>query len=248
MLDKLIANANRYGWIHTCAAYLGRKSPLLWRLLGPSVTTRYRERWMTQASPRFVNLGCGSHLIEEMLNADIGPRADVYVDISGRLPFAGDSLDGIFCEEVIEHVPYWIGHRYLEDCFRCLKGGARIRLSTPDLDYFLNLLNAEGHREDPFLEREADKMLRLEVGDRAIRDIAMLNSIFYGHDHRFLYDAAALTAMLASVGFEEIRLSSFQDPDSSLAAHDSHALRYAHAEEMSLYIEASKPTLPAPPA
>jgi predicted SAM-dependent methyltransferase len=203
---------------------------------------------MTQASPRIVNLGCGSHLINGMLNADVGPRADVYVDISRRLPFDRDSLDGIFCEEVIEHVPYWIGHRYLEECFRCLKVGASIRLSTPDLDYFLGLLNAGEPREEPFLEGEADKMLRLEVGDRAIRNVAMLNSIFYGHDHRFLYDAAALTAMLANAGFGDISRSSFQDTGSPLAAHDSHARRYAHAEEMSLYIDARKPMPPAPPA
>jgi len=192
-------------------------SPTVWAVVGRGATSRYLDRWLRTAEPRIVNLGGGSNCMTGCLTADVDPRADVYVDITAQLPFPDSSVDAIFCEETIEHVDEKTGLGLLAECFRTLKAGGVIRITTPDLDHFLDRV-VHG---DPGAERE-------------------LNDVFLKHGHKYLYTRGALADALSQQGFTRVRFSSYKDPNSRLGYLDSHADRFMHPPGISMYVEAEK--------
>jgi predicted SAM-dependent methyltransferase len=148
-----------------------------------------------------------------VLTVDVDARADAYVNIMRPLPFPNASLDGIFCEEVIEHIPLDAGRALLRECKRILKPGATLRLATPDLCWFANRLLANPAQP------------------------AEINEIFYSHDHRHLFTPDELERECVTIGFKDPRRSHYRDDASVYGWLDSHAERFRHPPEMSQYLE-----------
>ena len=155
--------------------------------------------------------------MDECLTVDINVRADAYVDVTRPLPLRDESVGAIFCEEVIEHVDLPAGRRLLAECFRILRPGGALRLTTPDLEYF-----ARGVLADP-------------------ADPAEINAIFFDHGHRHLYTRESLIRECQVVGFVDALPSSYRDPNSKLGWLDSHADRFNHPPEISQYLEVARP-------
>ena len=186
-------------------------------LVGKPVTRPRLRRWLRGKGPHILNLAGADILIEGVLTVDIFcPMAHAVVDMTEPLPFPNDSIDAIFCEEGIEHIPKQAGISLLQECFRVLKHTGSIRISTPDLDFFCSHA-LEGNRCDE------------------------INEVFYGHHHRYLYTRAELERVVSEASFTEIKQSYYQDPDTALGALDSHADRFRHPPEISQYLEAIKP-------
>jgi SAM-dependent methyltransferase len=207
----------RYGAAHAAVRFVGTRIPFVWELFGPLVSRSYRIKWISSAGPKILNLGGGGNCLDGCLTVDIDPRADSYVDLRKPLPFADKSIDGIFCEEVIEHLSELDGAVMLRECLRILKPGAVIRVTTPDLDWFsVSLINGA-----------------IDCGD--------INKIFYGHQHRYLYTRNKLATAVGLGGFIEIRHSIYREPSSRYGYLDNHPDRFNHPPEMSQYLEARRP-------
>ena len=219
LISKFFIYKQKYGLTHTVFSYLGRQNPFFWKLVAPVITQSYIHRWQTVTERRILNLGGGSNCLAGCLTVDISPRADAYVDISKQLPFADCSIDAIFCEEVIEHLDISLGCQLLKECWRILKPGGFIRLTTPDLNWF------------------AQRVL-ISAGTDAGDEI---NQIFYGHGHCYLYNQDMLDFYCQEAGFIQLRRSTYKDIESKLGYLDSHADRFNHPPEMSQYLEAQKP-------
>lgn len=215
-LARLRYYTKRYGFVHAVVSYLGRKSFCFWQLVGTGITRPYLKRWLQAEGPHILNLGGGIVICDRWLTGDVVPRSDVYMDVTRPLPLPDNSIDAIFSEEVIEHVPLPDGRAMLKECHRVLKPGGRLRLSTPDLGYFAR------RAQDP------------EVSPQEINDI------FYKHEHRHIYSRAELRQCLESAGFFRLRESSYRDPDSAYGYLDSHPVRHQHPPEWSQYWEAEK--------
>lgn len=225
MWARLRYYAARYGLIHAACSYAGRKCPRFWSWIGPIVTRRYLENWLSSPGPHILNLGGGSALSERWLTADITPRSDVFIDVTRPLPLPDDSIDVVYSEEVIEHLDRQTGQHMLRECFRILKPGGMIRITTPSLDYFAS------HALSP---------------PAAAQDI---NAIFCEHGHRFIYSKAALNAAIKEAGFRNTLQSSYRDPASRYGVLDSHPARFPFAPpEWSQYWEAEKPNSRPHPA
>jgi len=234
--------SHKYGVIHAATSFLGRKAFWTWKLLGPMVTRRYLRDWLRERPEggRVVNLGGGSNVREEWLTADIDPRADVYVDIQKDLPFEDNSLDAIFLEEVFEHVSYVSARKLLLECRRVLRPEGVIRLSTPDLAWIVSCWQ-KGKKHSPgIVLTEAEKMLGEYADAAGTIEIAAINALFYSHGHRFIYDKASLREQLMGAGFAEPRFSRYKEIGSVMGQYDTHADRFNHAPELSLYAEARK--------
>ena len=119
---------------------------------------------------------------------DIDPRADCYVDITKKLPFTDFSIDAIFSEESLEHISKEDAINLLFECIRILKAGGVIRITTPDLGYFASRIMDENTGVDE------------------------INSIFYGHDHRYLYNKYELKCICLQVGFVPVYLVNIPGP------------------------------------
>lgn len=217
LLPKVRHYVNRYGLIHSIAAYIGRKWPAFWHVFGTTITRSYLERWKDGSSPRWLNLGGGGVIFDRWLTADIDPRSDVYVNICRKLPFEDNSIDLVYLEEVIEHVGYDQGMALLQEIHRILKPGGHFRLTTPSLDWF------------------ACRALHTMAGNHEINDV------FYLHEHRYIYSELAMAESLAHIGFDGIARSCYQDPMSSFGFLDTHCVRHpGAAAESSQYWDMSK--------
>lgn len=229
----------RYGAVHAGASYLGRLSPVLWRLIGPAATRRYLRAWLRRpAADVRVNLGSGSHRIEGFLNADMDPRADVYVDITRALPFADGSVSAVFLEEVIEHVAPTKARALAAELGRVLAPNGVVRVTTPDMQFLTDIPAGRGEVAG-MIEADARRFLGGD-GSEALLRAGFVNSSFYFHGHRCLYTHAALVDLFTSAGPFAPRESHYRDAHGALGRFDSHAERFGHPPELSLYIEFTK--------
>jgi len=177
LFDKLSYYREKYGLVHSLLSYLGRYNFRLWTLVGALATTKYKNQYLATHDPKIINLGGGGNCLQGCLTSDITPRADIYVDITKKLPLEDNSIDYIFCEEAIEHIDLNNGYSLLKECLRVLKKGGVLRVATPDLDWFATQLN------------------------QSVESCHQINEIFYQHEHRYLYTKKSSQAFCGTSWF-----------------------------------------------
>jgi predicted SAM-dependent methyltransferase len=218
MLAKFGYYTRRYGVLHALCSYIGRHWIVFWCVVGPWVTRPYLRRWLCSPGLRVLNLGGGNILFDRWLAADIDPRSDVFMNVCKPLPLPDNSVDVVYSEEVIEHVPKALGQAMLQECLRVLKPHGTLRLTTPDLAYFAKRA--------------------LEVKEA----VCEINGIFYLHGHQHIYSREELAECFAVAGFQKIMPSSYRDPASRFGHFDTHPVRVVYAlPEWSQFWEATKP-------
>src|SRR5512141_2363042 len=101
------------------------------------------ERYLAGHRPACLHLGCGVHPLSGWLNSDLEPNdpAVIRLDATQRFPFTDAAFDYIFSEHMIEHLPAAGAGSMLAECFRTLKPGGTVRISTPDLAFLLALFD-----------------------------------------------------------------------------------------------------------
>jgi predicted SAM-dependent methyltransferase len=63
----------------------------------------------------------------------------LYLDATRRFSFKDAAFDYIFSEHMIEHISYQHSLNMLAECRRVLQPSGKIRISTPDLNFLINL-------------------------------------------------------------------------------------------------------------
>jgi predicted SAM-dependent methyltransferase len=196
-------------------SFLGRYSDRFWALVGPYATRAYLRRYLREQEEVVLNLGGGTNLSAVHLTADITPRADVYMDVTEPLPLEDEKIEAIVLEEVIEHIPADKGRQLVRECYRVLKPSGHLRITTPDLEYL------------------ASDVLDREQGH-------LINWVFYNHGHEHIYTEDEVITLCKTAGFESVRASNYRDEETQLGSWDTHAYRFTHPPELSLYVEAQK--------
>src|SRR5262249_12701965 len=82
-----------------------------------------------------LNIGCGPFPKEEFVNLDYEwrPFIDVCWDITAKkYPFPDNSMEGIYTEHCLEHIPYEKCFENLKEFHRLLKPGGTLRIIVPD--------------------------------------------------------------------------------------------------------------------
>lgn len=148
--------------------------------------------WKSTPKPRSgrpLHVGAGQARIDGWTNIDIQPHPNVdeVLDIRDGLPF--DDVPYIFAEHFIEHLSYAEGLAFLRECRRVLRDDGRLRMSTPNLDW---VWLTQYHFGQWASEAEA------------VRDCFWMNRGFRGWGHQFLYNLAALSAVLKLAGFRDV--------------------------------------------
>jgi len=152
-------------------------------------------------SVRKLHLGAGKNRLDGWLNTDLDPDM-VYLDVSKTFLFPDGSMDCIFGEHLIEHVPFDIGRNMLAECRRVLKPGGRIRITTPDLKVLADLLAASpGSTGQQYVEWICRRFLP-EI--EQINPCFVINNAFRCWGHQFLYDWPTLQNAAVEAGFTEI--------------------------------------------
>jgi predicted SAM-dependent methyltransferase len=116
--------------------------------------------------------------------------------------YADNSVDAIYAGQLIEHLqPHTEAPAFLAECYRMLKPGGRIRLTTPDLNALI-----EGWRYNKLGELEADQ----PAFYKGALPEDQLAYIMYGaggtaeryEGHQHLYTERSLANRLSVAGFE----------------------------------------------
>ena len=143
-----------------------------------------------------VNLGCGYRPMKGWVNVDRARGSEVQLvwDLAKGLPFPNSSCSVIFSEHFIEHISKEDATRFLSECYRALKAGGVLRISTPDAETFLRSYAGD----QKFL---AHPSFSQQIDTPIDRVNYMMRE--YGQ-HLWSYDEELLTLMLKRAGFEKV--------------------------------------------
>ena len=191
------------------------------KLLDPE---KFRNAWL--------NLGSGRKYIQGMVNIDgnILQKKDIWLDLNLGLPFPDNSIKGIYHSHLIEHFRLNQAVRLIQECYRVLVPGGKMRIVVPSLDYAIKCFNENLPEKLSDWPRKFDS-----IGGR------FNNFMLCDNQHFLMFDFSFLEELLKKAGFINIV---------SLSAHQSsyfpkHFLKYEYQGDpeldSSLYVECQKP-------
>jgi predicted SAM-dependent methyltransferase len=205
------------------------------------------KSYLSSSKVAKLQLGAADNAIDGWLNTSLRPRSSriVFLDVTQPFPFGPAIFDYVLSEHLIEHLTYNDGRFMLAECFRIIKPGGKIRISTPDLKMLAGLLFEEDGKSKQYVNWIATTFPR----DIPAENAAMvINNLFYNWGHRFLYDFLTLKMTLEEIGFIDVRAYEIgMSDDEALRDIELHVGKKAVDEEMSrfeaLVVEAVRPQL-----
>jgi predicted SAM-dependent methyltransferase len=200
------------------AAYKTRR--ILLRLMYAYSHHRMASNYLKYSQIRKLQIASGSNVLPGWLNTDLNPAKEImFLDASKRLPFGDCTFDYIFTEHFIEHLKYRAGVQLVQECYRILKPGGRLRISTPDLHFLIELCDENKTEvQKRYIKWEVDQY----NPDKIYADTFVVNNFVRG-DHKFIYDYKTLKNLLSKCRFVEVkRYEPGESPDENLLGIESH--------------------------
>jgi predicted SAM-dependent methyltransferase len=136
---------------------------------------------------------------------EFGPHIRV-LNLFKPLPWAPNSVGGIYAGELWEHFEYADAERLTRDCHRVLRPGGVLRVTVPDAAQlwgkYMRLYEHEMAK--PRSERSAAALLELMAS--FFEDIATSPKwmLSWGHCHKWFFDQIQLIDMFERCGFREV--------------------------------------------
>jgi predicted SAM-dependent methyltransferase len=188
----------------------GSTVPDAWTNIDNSPTMWLAQRRLLWRLARLLRL-----VPADMADAPRWAAGVVIADAVRGLPFPTGSVDAIYASHFLEHLPREDAIRFLREARRLLKPGGLIRLIVPDLAYIVGLYQQARSEGD---ERAADDLFdNLWVVDKGLARYPSwfrpLKAFLRTDVHRWLYDEASLTALLAEMRFTDIRPCRYLESD-----------------------------------
>ena len=178
----------------------------------------------------YLQYGCGFEAPEGWLNYDASPtllfekipligglykknekrfpKHVIWGDIVQGLPHQVESVQGIFCSHILEHLSLEDCRKAIRNTFDYLKPGGVFRMVVPDLEYAINqyIDDKTNQAAQRFLEIT---MLGLRARGNLVKRI--VESALGNSKHQWMWDEKALSHELKSVGFKKVRRAKFGD-------------------------------------
>lgn len=160
---------------------------------------------------RKLHLGSGGHLLDGWLNSDILELEDgmIFVDVRDRLPFDNSALDFIYSEHLLEHLEYNEGRDLLKECFRVLRRGGVLRISTPDLDFLMEFYGSDTQENKEYLKWASDVYWHFSTYSKAL----VVNNYFRSWGHKCIYDIKLLKDTCERIGFKYVKKQDVGESD-----------------------------------
>jgi predicted SAM-dependent methyltransferase len=135
-------------------------------------------------------------------------------------------VDYFHTEHMIEHVPLSSAQFVMNECYRTLKPGGKIRIATPDILKLARLLLDPDDAEVADYAKWAVQQFppALEPST-ALTPCMVFNNYMRNWGHQFIYDQKTLKALLTKAGFISVhrrQINESQDPN--LAAQEMRQL------------------------
>jgi predicted SAM-dependent methyltransferase len=151
-----------------------------------------------------LHVGAGKNPVPGWLNTDYDPCPGIaFLDATKPFPFENNIFEFVYSEHMIEHICFAAGTRMLGECFRVLKPGGIVRISTPDLAFLVNLyLDPTQQRNVDYIRHSTETYI-----SRAPRLLPgfVINNFVRDWGHKFIYDRMTLAVALEHAGFCNIQ-------------------------------------------
>ena len=171
-----------------------------------------------------LHLGCGRNILDGWINTDYNTAkfgGSKYLDVTKKFPYDNNSVDYIFSEHMIEHITYHEGKFMLEESFRVLKSGGKIRISTPDLKFLIKLYNEDKTELQKRYIEYSFKEYKLDGNS----DTFVINNFHRDWGHIFIYDEKTLKSLFESIGFFDLKCYGLMESDDEELMGVEHIIR-----------------------
>lgn len=226
------------------------------------------DRMNNETMKLYVQYGAGNQAVQGWLNFDASPTLRIqkmpligrlfrtklhcifdddvlYGDIIKGLPIKSNSVDGLFCSHVLEHLSYTDCFLALNNSFEYLKPGGLFRLIVPDLEYYINryriLLTSHNHDERASAAIEFCKGTCFGMeGSRSTLSKRLIH-IFSNSAHLWMWDYLSLTKALSDHGFINIQKFQYGDCADEMFLRPERLHQFGDNELYGLALECTKP-------
>lgn len=140
------------------------------------------------------------------------PKNVTRLDITKKLPFPDQSVDGIYSSHTLEHLYLDDARTVLRECRRVLKQNAVLRLALPDAEGFARDLVDASNAGDPDAGWNFNKALCCVDERRPTLKRRLLSSLS-SPPHRWQPTGGLVMNLLAEAGFTEITIRSYLQGD-----------------------------------
>ena len=180
------------------------------------VAPRKMPKWLREqvANNKIIkiNLCCGPAILDDYLNIDMSPSADLVIDLEKELlPFKDNSVESLVCMSAINYFTKRRALDIIKDVHRVLRPGGVTRFGVQDL----KILAEKYLRKDRnfYFQKHPDGQTRFPgetFGDK-------FNHFFYGfesleHKHcKYVYDFDTLKLLCEKAGFYKIEEKKYQE-------------------------------------
>ena len=135
-----------------------------------------------------------------------------YCDVTRGLPFEDGRAAVVYASHVLEHLTRTQARAFLAESFRVLAPGGVIRLVVPDLqwmarNYLQQKENANINAADEFMRR----LMTTPDYSKSSFVLKLYRSYLDTLSHKWMYDAASLTALMSDAGFRELSPRQYLD-------------------------------------
>ena len=173
--------------------------------------------------PLLLHLGSGGEHKDGWLNVDLlGDPVEIAWNLARPIPFESDSVDGIFHEHLLEHLPLGDGLNFLSECRRVLRPGGIMRVAVPDAGQLVQSCAVGG------------KGMIEETRPGRPTPLLAMQEMFYWHRHTTMYDFETLSLVCHAAGFADVQQKEFGETDLPKCPDTEHR----RAE--TLYVETRK--------
>lgn len=203
----------------------------------------------TAAIPK-LHIGCGPFVMDGWLNVDINCyRPDIrYLDAGKPYPFPDHSFNYIYSEHLFEHLSVEEQTVMLQECYRILKPGGRMRLAMPNLHFLMELYL---HPDKECNRRYLAWSYRLSGMKQGVPEVSeknypihVINNFFRLWGHRFIHTPESLKELAEGLGFYGVHPYSIGKSDTpalqGLERHGQNIPAWANEQE-TFVMEMEKP-------
>ena len=171
-----------------------------------------------------MQMGCAYSPLEGWYNCDLFTlsRKVNYINATKRLPIADNTFQNVFTEHFIEHLSLEQGRFFFHEAYRIMKPGGVIRTATPNVQFLFDLYNKKTKSHEKYIEWCTKKYFPKEL----VHPVNVINNMFYGYGHRFIYDPEFMQEILKECGFKSIRICR---PGESLVPYLKNIERHGHS-------------------
>ena len=92
-----------------------------------------------------LNIGCHEFRLKGYVNIDMidGDAVDVVAD-ARKLPYKDNFVDEVYASHILEHFPHTQTKKVLDEWYRVLKNGGKLKVSVPSFEIMLHVISLVG--------------------------------------------------------------------------------------------------------